>query len=134
HLFMNTAIFVALGSILARSLGSGRFLALFVFCAIGGALVFGLLAEARGPLVGASGALFGFFGALKRWEWRWIRATGAPSNRFWGTIGGLIAINVALALVIQDAAIAWEAHLGGFLVGWLIAPMLAPGRAGPSPF
>ena len=44
------------------------------------------------------GAIFGFFGALKSWEGRYIRATGAPANRFWGTIGGLVAINVILAV------------------------------------
>lgn len=134
HLFMNTAIFLALGSMLAKGLGSLRFLALFVVSAIGGALLFALMSDPQGPLVGASGALFGFIGALKRWEWRWIAATGASSRRFWGAILGLAAINLVLALSFQGAEIAWEAHLGGFIAGWLVAPALAPGRAAPSPF
>ena len=134
HLFMNTAIFLALGSMLATGLGNVRFLTLFVASAVGGALLFALISDTNGPLVGASGALFGFIGALKRWEWRWIAATGASSRRFWGTILGLAGINVLLALTFQGADIAWEAHLGGFIAGWLIAPMLAPGRAAPSPF
>jgi len=134
HLFMNMAIFLSLGSILARGLGTYRFLALFVVSAIGGALLFALITDAHGPLVGASGALFGFIGALKRWEWRWLAATGASPRRFWGTILGLAAINLLLALMFQGVSIAWEAHLGGFIAGWLIAPVLAPGRAAPSPF
>ncbi len=134
HLFMNTGIFLALGSLLATGLGTSRFLLLYFFSAIGGALLFALLSDATGPLVGASGVLFGFIGALKRWEWRWIAATGASTRRFWGTILGLAAINVLLALTFQGASIAWEAHLGGFVAGWLIAPVLAPGRAAPSPF
>ena len=134
HLFMNTGIFLAIGSMLATGLGTARFLLLFVISAIGGALLFALISDAHGPLVGASGALFGFIGALKRWEWRWIAATGASTRRFWGTILGLAAINVVLALIFQGVSIAWEAHLGGFIAGWLIAPVLAPGRAAPSPF
>ena len=96
-------------------------------------LLFALLAETRGPLVGASGALFGFFGALKRWEWRWISASGASSRRFWGTIIGLVVINLLLAVSFQGAEIAWQAHLGGFIAGWFIAPMIAPNRASSSP-
>jgi membrane associated rhomboid family serine protease len=134
HLFMNTGIFLALGSMLAKGLGTQQFLVLFTVSAIGGALLFALISNPQGPLVGASGALFGFIGALKRWEWRWIAATGASSQKFWGTILGLAGINVVLALTFQGAEIAWEAHLGGFIAGWLIAPMLAPGRAAPSPF
>lgn len=46
----------------------------------------------------------------------------------------LIIMNVALALMLPGGAeVAWEAHLGGFVGGWLIAPLLAPGRAAPSP-
>lgn len=134
HLCMNTAIFLSLGSMLAKGLGTRRFLALYAVSAIGGALLFALIADAGGPLVGASGVLFGFIGALKRWEWRWIAATGASPRRFWGTILGLAAINLVLSLMFQGVEIAWEAHLGGFIAGWLIAPVLAPGRAAPSPF
>ena len=134
HLLMNTAIFLSLGSLLARGLGTQRFLALFLVSAIGGALLFALVSDTHGPLVGASGALFGFIGALKRWEWRWLAVSGASPRRFWGTILGLAAINVVLSLTFQGAEIAWQAHLGGFIAGWLIAPVLAPGHAAPSPF
>ena len=134
HLLMNTAVFLGLGGYIARGIGNGRFLVLFVVTAIAGALVFGLLAETRGPMVGASGALFGFIGALKRWEWRYIQATGAPQNRFWGTIVGLTILNLMLLLYFPgEGSLAWEAHLGGFIAGFLIAPVLAPRAAGPSP-
>jgi len=133
HLLMNGVILLSLGGILAHRLGSARFLTLFFVTAAAGALTFALIAETRGPLVGASGAIFGFFGALKRWEWRYIRATGAPANRFWGTILALIAINAILHVSFFGNALAWEAHLGGFVAGYLLAPLLAPGQAGPSP-
>ncbi|QIE55710.1 rhomboid family intramembrane serine protease [Pikeienuella piscinae] len=136
HLLMNGAIFLALGGMLANALGPGRFLILFFASSAAGALVWGLLytGDEHAQLVGASGAIFGFIGTLKRWEWRWIAATGAPQNRFWGTIIALTLLNVLLAFAGPGgAAVAWQAHLGGFVGGWLIAPALAPGRAGPSP-
>ena len=134
HLVMNGAIFLALGGAVANLIGAVRFCALFLVCAAAGALTFALITDADGPLVGASGVIFGLFGVLKRWEWRYIRATGASSRRFWGTIGALVVMNLALFFFLSGAgAIAWEAHLGGFVAGWLIAPILAPGRAGPSP-
>lgn len=134
HLVMNAAIFLALGGVVANLIGPARFSVLVLVCAAAGALAFGLISDTRGALVGASGVIFGFFGALKRWEWRYIRASGASSRRFWGTIAALVVMNLALFLFFTEGgAIAWEAHLGGFVAGWLIAPLLAPGRAGPSP-
>ena len=112
HLIMNGVIFLALGGLLANALGTGRFLVIFAGSAITGALVFGLIADTDGPLVGASGAIFGFFGAFKRWEWRYIRLSGAPANRFWGTIAGLVLLNLALSLFLVGGALTWEAHLG----------------------
>lgn len=141
HLAMNSVIFLALGGVILRAVGYARFVAIFCVTAIVGALVFGLLSEARGPMIGASGVVFGFFGVVKCWEWRYIRLTGAAPNRFWGTIIGLTAINVALALIPTLAGdpnagfgtIAWQAHLGGFIAGWAMASILTPNHAGPSP-
>ena len=135
HLMMNGVFFVSVGGLLARVLGPVRFLILFAVTSITGAAVFGLLADAQGPMVGASGALFGFIGALKSWEWKYIRATGASSQRFWRTILALVAMNVLLAIAFAgQATLAWEAHLGGFVGGFLLAPVLAPKLAAPSPF
>lgn len=136
HLLMNGAIFLGVGGLLANVLGPGRFLALFFAGSAVGALAWGLLyaGDEAAHLVGASGALFGFIGALKRWEWRWMQLTGAPGRRFWGTLGALVLLNLLLVVGAPGGAeVAWEAHLGGFLGGWLIAPLLAPGRAAPSP-
>ena len=134
HLAMNTTVFLALGGYVAHGIGTLRFLVLFLVTAIAGALFFAILSDARGPMVGASGVLFGLIGALKFWEWRYIQITGAPANRFWGTIIGLVLLNVVLAFFFPGGGdLAWQAHLGGFVGGFLIAPVLAPGAAGPSP-
>jgi membrane associated rhomboid family serine protease len=134
HLVMNTVFFLGLGGLLANLLGPQRFLILFGVTSIAGALLFSLLSDTYGPLVGASGALFGFIGAFKSWEWRYIRLTGASSDRFWRTILALTAVNVLLFFIYPgDGALAWEAHLGGFLAGFLIGPILDRRLAGPSP-
>lgn len=133
HFIMNAVLFLSLGNVLTRVLGPGRFLVLCAVSAIAGALCFGIIAEARGPMVGASGVVFGFFGALKAWEWRYIRQTGATVPRFWGTILALVLMNVLLALFYPNAEIAWEAHLGGFIAGFCAALALAPRVSGPSP-
>lgn len=138
HLLMNSAVFLGLGGMLANMLGPVKFLVLFLFTSAMGAAVWGLLFSADqvvAHLVGASGAIFGFIGVLKRWEWRWIALTGASARRFWGTIVALVLLNLLLAFAVPPGggAVAWQAHLGGFIGGWLIAPLLAPGRAGPSP-
>lgn len=134
HLLMNGAVFLALGGMLANGLGVLRFYALFFGAAVGGALFFGFMSDAVGPLVGASGGIFGFFGALKRWELRWMNETGASKRRLFSTIIVLIVVNVMLAFAGPgEGSVAWEAHLGGFIFGWLLAPLVAPGRSGPSP-
>ncbi len=134
HLAMNTVVFLALGGYIARGVGPLRFMVLFAVTAIAGALFFAVISDANGPMVGASGVIFGLIGALKFWESRYIQQTGAAPNRFWGTIIGLIVINVLLAFFFPgDGGLAWQAHLGGFVAGFLIAPVLAPHAAGPSP-
>ncbi len=59
-------------------------------------------------LGGASGAVFGLFGALLA-AWR-----DATSRR--GLVI-LLAINAGIGLLVPPQ-IAWQAHLGGFVVGW----------------
>ena len=68
HLAMNGAAFLGLGHALVQMIGIGRFLVIFVVTAIAGALIFGLIADANGPLVGASGAIFGMLAVLTAWQ------------------------------------------------------------------
>lgn len=132
HLAMNTAVFVALGSHLCRAVGEGAMLALFVATAAAGAVTFGLIADTGLqfiPMVGASGALFGFLGAMKRWEWRYIRGADLPRRRFWSTVLALVAVNVLLSFGFGDGGgVAWEAHLGGFVAGWVAGGFISPRR------
>ena len=131
HLLMNTAIFLALGAHLGRAVGQGATLLLFFGSVLAGAITFGALtSEAQQfiPMVGASGGIFGMLGAMKRWEWRHIRRHHLPQRRFWTTVIVFVALNVLLSLSanIAGGGVAWEAHLGGFIAGWLAAGALTP--------
>ncbi|MBB5516889.1 membrane associated rhomboid family serine protease [Rubricella aquisinus] len=123
HLAMNVTILLSLGRLGVLAVGERRTLILFFLSVLAGAVAFVFLGPSDPvPMVGASGGLFGLIAAWKRWEWDMVRARGlslTPQYRF---LLGFLAINIAL--VIFMPSIAWEAHLGGFVLGWLLAPTL----------
>ena len=70
HMVMNMAILLALGRFAADRYGGGVVLPVFLLSAIAGGAAFGLLATGAYPMVGASGAVFGFLGLWIAWDWR----------------------------------------------------------------
>jgi membrane associated rhomboid family serine protease len=137
HLLFNLVLLLAVGASVVRRLdvaGGGwwRFLALFFGCAALSALTY--VAFNRGsPIgaVGASGAICGVFAAYlmgARWDWRAsLRDSQVLMAGVW-----FLAINVGAAYVVRQFnifPIAWEAHLGGFIAGMVLFPLLAPKRA-----
>ena len=71
-------------------------------------------------MVGASGALFGLAGAWKAWDWQEARAHRGPLWPIVLWVLGIALLNGVL-WVAQGGLLAWEAHLGGFVAGWLWA-------------
>lgn len=131
HVVMNSAIFLALGAHLGRAVGSAVTVLIFLGSAVAGALGFALLTSESQqfvPMVGASGGIFGMLGAMKCWEWRHVSRLGLPKRRFWSTIIAFVAINVLLSVFsgLAGGGVAWEAHLGGFVAGWIAATVLTP--------
>lgn len=131
HVLMNTAIFLALGAHLGRAVGAATTLMIFFGSVIGGALGFGMMTSESQqfvPMVGASGGIFGMLGAMKCWEWRHVSRLGLPKRRFWTTIIVFVVINVLLSVSsgLAGGGVAWEAHLGGFIAGWLAGLVLTP--------
>jgi membrane associated rhomboid family serine protease len=127
HLALNTAAFLGLGLVVLRIFGVPLFLLFFVVTASGGSLAYGLLAATDGPMVGASGVVFGLIGVLKYAEFAFLtRRPGAGSMRsFFGSILALVMINVILA-VAMGGLLAWQTHLGGFVAGWIAAWAVVP--------
>lgn len=114
HLLMNMLALWMLGQALEPLLGRWRYLALYVLSAIGGSvglvlLVFNQL-DFITPAVGASGAIFGLFGALF--------VLGKKAHTQLRSITVLIVLNMAYGFVVPG--IAWQAHLGGLVVGAIV--------------
>lgn len=112
HILFNMVALWSVGPFLEASFGRWRFLALYLLSAIGGSVMFLLLATPYAAswftvLVGASGAVFGLFGAVLVV----LRRVGRSA----GGIIGVLVINAVLGFVLPG--VAWQAHLGGLVVG-----------------
>ena len=96
---------------LEQVLGRVRFLAVYLLSAVGGSVLFYYLVPPNQPALGASGAIFGLFGA-------WFVVSRRLHLDSRGIIM-LIGINLALSLVYRST-IAWQDHVGGLITGAVI--------------
>ncbi|MBN8883721.1 MAG: rhomboid family intramembrane serine protease [Salana multivorans] len=116
HLAFNMYALWLIGQQLELLLGRARFLTLYCLSAIGGSVAYLAIAGVgAGGVVGASGGVFGLFGAFAVF----MRRLGRDPK----PILVIIGINVVLGFVISN--IAWQAHLGGLVVGALVALVFA---------
>ena len=132
HLAGNMITLWTLGRVARDRVGGAGFAALYALSAIGGALGFALLGASLQPVVGASGALHGLAGAWLFWERLDRRAAARPVRPVAWIALGIAALNLA-TWVWLDGLLAWEAHAGGLVAGWLGAGAMARagrGRAG----
>jgi membrane associated rhomboid family serine protease len=106
----------AVGPSLEQLLGRGRFLAVYLLSALGGGVLFYLIAPQNVLALGASGAIFGLFGA-----WFVVSRRLQIDSR---GILVLIGINLAFSFIYRGT-IAWQDHVGGLIVGAAIAAAFA---------
>ena len=99
------------GPSLEQMLGRVRFLAVYLLSAVGGSVLFYYLAPQNVPALGASGAIFGLFGA-------WFVASRKLGLDSRGIVL-LIALNLGLSFVYRST-IAWQDHVGGLIVGAVV--------------
>ena len=116
HILFNMWALYALGPQIERGVGSMPFLALYVASAGMGGVAAQLLTPGNFTAVGASGAVFGLFGVWLNLAIR--RRNTAYGRSLLSQLGFLLLINAALPFVIRD--ISWQAHLGGFVTGFVI--------------
>ena len=109
HLAFNMYSLFALGPALEQALGHKRFAMLYFLSGVGGSVAVLLLHA--GPVLGASGAIFGLLGAY----FVIARKMGGSSKQ----LILVIVLNLAIGFVIPN--IAWQAHVGGLIVGSLVA-------------
>lgn len=116
HMVMNLTILLSLGRFVTDRYGSATMLPVFLLTAIAGGACFGLLSTDRLPMVGASGAVFGFLGVWIAWDWRRHRTAGISTGPVVRRVLVLAFLNVVLWFALSGG-LAWQAHLGGFLAG-----------------
>lgn len=138
HLVINLVWLAAFGSPLANRIGALRFLVFWCFTALAAVgLHYALYPDSEIPLVGASGAISGMMGAAARLGFRIDRSRRLPV--FGGpllpiaavlrmrTVVTFLAVWMVVNLVFglyggvpgEASTIAWEAHVGGFVAGFL---------------
>jgi membrane associated rhomboid family serine protease len=115
HLVFNMASLVVMGPPVEEALGPRRFLALYVLAALGGSILSFLFGPVFVLGVGASGAIFGIFGA-------WFSLARA-SRSDTGVI--VLLIGILLATSFYDPNIDWRAHVGGLITGAAIGAVFA---------
>lgn len=115
HLAFNMIALWFIGRTLEPALGLWRYGSLLVLSAIGGSTAVLWLTAPQTPTLGASGIVFGLFGAL----FVLMRSAG-------GQVGGiavLLGVNLVFSVVVPN--ISWQGHLGGLVTGVLCAAVIA---------
>jgi len=102
---------IVVGPELERVLGRSRFLGVYLLSAIGGSVFYYYMAAPTGLAAGASGAIFGLFGA-----WFVVARRLRLDTR---GIVLLIVINLVFSFLYRST-IAWQDHVGGLVVGAVI--------------
>jgi membrane associated rhomboid family serine protease len=115
-ILFNMWALVAVGPALEQLLGRVRFLAVYLLSAIGGGVAFFLIGQYYVLALGASGAVFGLFGA-------WFVVARKLRLDLRGIVT-IIAINLAFSLFYRST-IAWQDHVGGLIVGMITTAAFA---------
>lgn len=138
HLIVNMIWLAAFGSPLASRIGALRFALFFAVTGVAAAFFFfAIHPQTQAPLIGASGSISGMMGAAARFAFHVDRSSGKGAFagpllpfravfRSRATLSFLavwMVINIVTGVVGfvpgEDSQIAWEAHIGGFLAGFL---------------
>jgi membrane associated rhomboid family serine protease len=152
HLIVNSVWLLPFGSAIARRFGAVRFAAFFAVTAAGGALAYlfahggqesivvGASAAISGTMAGAMRFMFQRGGPLGFWRERddeAYRVPALPLTRMlreprvliflivWFAVNFLFGV---LPITGDEQAVAWEAHIGGFLTGLLLFSLFDPDR------
>ncbi len=153
HVGFNAVWLAAFGSPLAWRFGATRFLLFSAAGAIAGALVhLAIFPFSQAPLVGASAAISAHMAGAARF----VFAAGGPMWRPAGTaayrlpaqplmtvirdrrvlvfLGAWFGLNLLFGIStisqgIASGAVAWDAHIGGFVAGLLLFPLFDPVRS-----
>lgn len=115
HIAFNMYVLILLGPAVERALGRWRYLLLYLVAGLGASAASYAFLPVNTIAAGASGAIFGLFGAY----YILSRRAGVPTRQ----VLAVIAINLVLDLIITGIDL--QAHLGGLVTGTLVAAVFA---------
>ncbi len=127
HLGVNMLSLAAFGAPVERLLGIRRFIAFYLSAGLAAGLIHILsFPDSADPVVGASGAVSGIFGAVLVLLWRVgrmpsllpIAGVWIALNVFFGIFGGTPGAG--------GEPVAWTAHIGGFIYGMAAVRLFTP--------
>jgi membrane associated rhomboid family serine protease len=114
HILFNMVALWFLGEYTEAILGHVKFLVLYLVTGLAGSVLIVLLAAPLGVTVGASGAIFGVFGALIAYAFL-NRHRDYMARAMFGQLMFWLALNVVLGLT--EKGLSWQGHVGGFVTG-----------------
>lgn len=116
HLVLNMWALYVVGPPLEAWLGRLRFGTLYALSGLGGSVLVYLLSPLNTATAGASGAIFGLFGAT------FVVAKRLSLDVRW--VVAVIVINLVFTFVVPAVTshlISWQGHLGGLVTGGVVA-------------
>jgi len=136
HLGLNLIWLVIFGAPLIRQLGTIRFLLFWIFTAFLSALAhFAFHTTSPIPMIGASGVVSGLMGAAARFgfyrggEYLLPMRSALMNKSILVFIGVWLAANLAIGfetfIIDEGNSIAWQAHIGGLIAGFVLIGLFA---------
>lgn len=116
HLLFNMWALYVVGPPLEMCLGRMRFGGLYALSGLGGSVLVYLISPLDTATAGASGAIFGLFGAT------FVVGKRLAADVRW--VVAVIAINLVFNLLVplfSSQRVSWQAHVGGLVTGGLVA-------------
>lgn len=115
HIASNMYVLYFVGPTVERAFGRFRYVSLYLIAGVGGSVASYLFGNVLENGAGASGAIFGLFGAYY--------VVARKMNASTAGILGVIAINLVISVAIPNIDI--RAHLGGLVVGAISGAVVA---------
>jgi len=123
HLGLNMLSLFFVGRAVEVFYGRWRYLLIYILSGIGGGLSFLFFDHGTGAVVGASGAIFGVFGALGVFYIVNRQALGVYTRGM--IMNWLLWLGLNLVWSFQPGIALWG-HIGGLVVGMLVALLVIP--------
>lgn len=127
HIGVNMMSLWFLGRFIEYAMGSWRMLFVYVVSLVAAGLGVVYFSNPMTPTVGASGAIFGLFGALFAIGFK----LGKPGMELVRANIGILVVNLLITFTVP--AISWQAHVAGLLAGFAVtfAIYYPPRRVAP---